>query len=415
MEEQRVTRRRTRAITSLEEERRAHDPPVVIGRSPRVRVNHTPTRKREPSPIEASPLQQEEAASPPVPLSAPITSTPRKPATLPATTPSPTPTPVSPPPAQLSATPSPRARRRRGWWRAVRSFLEDYAMDYEYWFFILVGLVLSGIALILAMETMVHFNLASEGYQKHGILHFAAEHLPDAILATVAAIPAYLLSVYADRKRKMAFARLEFYKCINFSLNWFEHPRGERTLYFSTLLEQNLTEMTYNNPLVNDYVLEAAAQTTEDDCLMFADPGMEDSERKQLYTPIMKAAQNAVACRFGQGALHRVAGNATHCVTLIMAFTCERGPQVPQTKIRIMLCEDQLLREIQSYTTQHGAQAQPPRFLTPSHAPRWSTLCQMARVHAEHPRILPKVRIYLPRSAEADKSPRRLFSQNLLG
>ena len=52
--------------------------------------------------------------------------------------------------------------------------------------------------------------------------------------------------VYAEQQRKMSFSRLEFYKCINFSLNFFEHRHGERILTFTTLMEQTLATMTYN-------------------------------------------------------------------------------------------------------------------------------------------------------------------------
>jgi hypothetical protein len=44
----------------------------------------------------------------------------------------------------------------------------------------------------------------------------------------------------------MSFSRLEFYKCINFSLNFFEHRHGEPVLTFTTLMEQTLAAMTYN-------------------------------------------------------------------------------------------------------------------------------------------------------------------------
>jgi hypothetical protein len=39
-------------------------------------------------------------------------------------------------------------------------------------------------------------------------------------------------------------------------------------------------------------------------------------------------------------------GIATECVELLLVYTCERGPLVPQTKIRVMLAERQTLEDI---------------------------------------------------------------------
>jgi hypothetical protein len=54
------------------------------------------------------------------------------------------------------------------------------------------------------------------------------------------------------------------------------------------------------NPHVIDYVLESAAATTPNRCVMFHG-GMPDAEKKQLFQPLMKAATNSISCRFGVG------------------------------------------------------------------------------------------------------------------
>jgi hypothetical protein len=50
------------------------------------------------------------------------------------------------------------------------------------------------------------------------------------------------------------------------------------------------------------YVMDEAAKTTEENCLMFSEPDKPKEVQKQLYTPIIKAAQNAMACQFSEGA-----------------------------------------------------------------------------------------------------------------
>eukprot|EP00045_Choanoeca_perplexa_P019881 m.295270 g.295270 ORF g.295270 m.295270 type:complete len:59 (+) comp56361_c0_seq1:74-250(+) len=47
--------------------------------------------------------------------------------------------------------------------------------------------------------------------------------------------------------------------------------------------------------------MDEASKTTEDNCLMFCDPDKPKEVQKQLYTPIVKAAQNAMACQFSEG------------------------------------------------------------------------------------------------------------------
>lgn len=48
------------------------------------------------------------------------------------------------------------------------------------------------------------------------------------------------------------------------------------------------------------------------------------------------------------GSLDHVAGLPTRCVTLRFVYTCEKGPLVPQTKIRVMLIEPHVLEAIES-------------------------------------------------------------------
>jgi len=62
-----------------------------------------------------------------------------------------------------------------------------------------------------------------------------------------------------------------------------------------------LTLLFHQNPLVIKYVMDEAALTTEENCLMFSEPNKSKEVQKQLYTPIIKAAQNAMACQFSEG------------------------------------------------------------------------------------------------------------------
>ena len=60
------------------------------------------------------------------------------------------------------------------------------------------------------------------------------------------------------------------------------------------------------------------------------------------------------------GSLDHAAGLPTKCISFCFVFTCERGPLVPQTKIRVMLMEASLLKSINSVGSAAGAASAPP-------------------------------------------------------
>ena len=60
------------------------------------------------------------------------------------------------------------------------------------------------------------------------------------------------------------------------------------------------------------YVLDAAKKTTEANCILFAEEDKPQHVVDQLYTPVVKAAQNAVACRFSDGSSRLLRPQAGH-------------------------------------------------------------------------------------------------------
>ena len=119
-------------------------------------------------------------------------------------------------------------------------------------------------------------------------------------------------------------------------------------------------------PTVREFVIKYAHRTTPANSFLFHDPGeLRDKEFEATLAWLHKTTTNYLSSAYGDGALDHVLGLPTVEQEFILGYTCEKGPMVPQTKIRIMLATPELLEFVYRHPTAV------PRFLKASHAPRW--------------------------------------------
>ncbi len=152
------------------------------------------------------------------------------------------------------------------------------------------------------------------------------------ITSTVALVITWVGLFFAWRRRKKEWARKEFLSQVNFSLNLFGAALAMRTL-----LEVAITDVWSNAHGVR-LLHTAAARTT------VADPFIRLSnvaDRDYLQRAVKNSLSELCPTTFLAAAL----GEKVRTGIFLFAVTCERYPEILTVKLRVLLIEENTLRE----------------------------------------------------------------------
>jgi hypothetical protein len=137
---------------------------------------------------------------------------------------------------------------------------------------------------------------------------------------------------YAWWKRRRAWRNKEFLGQVNFSVNLFED-----TLKMRTLLETDTTQV-FPNAYGVGLLRRAAERTTlGDPFIRLADP----ADRDYLHRAVKNALSELCPAAFVAAAL----GGKVLRGTFLFAITCERYPEIRTIKLRVLVVEQNALRE----------------------------------------------------------------------
>jgi hypothetical protein len=152
------------------------------------------------------------------------------------------------------------------------------------------------------------------------------------ITSTAALVATWVGLFFAWRRRKKEWLRKEFLTQVNFSLNLF----GE-TLAMRTLLEVAITDVWPNAHGVRLLHTAAARTTVADPFIRLAVV----ADRDYLHRAVKNALSELCPATFVAAAL----GEKVRTGTFLFAVTCERYLEMRTVKLRVLLVEENSLRE----------------------------------------------------------------------
>jgi hypothetical protein len=203
-------------------------------------------------------------------------------------------------------------------------------------------------------------------------------------------------------KQEMAWSRREFYDVTNISLNGIQDtPEGPR-LVFRTLMETPLDSLLLKNQQVERDVLEAAKKTTKDEPFL---TNLLESKKSNSLFVLNNSILNALSERYREGALDCATGIPCVETKYMFGATCERGENVKQIKLRIMVCSPAVLSRIHSMDRF-------PRFEMSHHVARWNCLKRMAEHHHNYSPLLQSFSIYRPMYLMMDQNLRNFDDED---
>jgi hypothetical protein len=134
---------------------------------------------------------------------------------------------------------------------------------------------------------------------------------------------------------------------VNLSLNHIgEKSDGTKILYIRTLWEKDLSEI-FPNPISIQTILNSARQTNENN------PFLETNQADlwHLTTDVL----NSIAVVSAQGYLIKdmLGDNSVISENYIFCLTCEKGPTIGFSKLRIMLIKEKYLKQNDFMSTLH--------------------------------------------------------------
>jgi hypothetical protein len=184
------------------------------------------------------------------------------------------------------------------------------------------------------------------------------------------------------------------------SLNVLRQDHGGTVLWIPAAGEFDLEEVFHRNRTAVKIVRRAASATTPDEPFMVTIP--EDDR-----APILNEVANRVEVMLREGSFAALAGLPVRFIPLVIGLTCEKGADVRIRKIRALVVEESLLRNI--------GQIAEVRFDKPHHAVRALTLRRMARLYTEKADFFARLVVALPISeapAVGERESRHLVSEH---
>ncbi len=209
-----------------------------------------------------------------------------------------------------------------------------------------------------------------------------------------------LWGIYRARRQ---WRTREFMSRFSISLNILRHDDGRPVLWIPAAAEFELDEVFHRNKTAMSIVLKAAHATTPEEPFLVTIP--EDDRRS-----ILNEVANRVEVMAHEGSFAALAGLPVHYVNVVVGLSCEKGADVRIRKIRALVVEESLLRNIDRLND--------VRFDKPHHAVRRQTLRHMARLYADKPDLFTRVpvalRIYVPGPASVPSGETAISSEQEL-
>jgi hypothetical protein len=230
------------------------------------------------------------------------------------------------------------------------------------------------------------------------LLDFLKEHGLKALWVVPTLIPV-LWGIYQARRQ---WKTREFMSRFSVSLNMLRPDPDGQVLWLPAAEEFQLEEVFHRNRTAVRIVRKAAyAATPEEPFLVTIPPDDRMS--------ILNEVANRIEVMHRDGSFAVMAGLPVRYLTLIIGLTCEKGADVRIRKIRALVIEEDLLRDIDRISQ--------TRLEKPHHAVRRQTLCRMSQLYAENPALFARIRVALcvPEPAAAEREPVEAASQMAAG
>jgi hypothetical protein len=225
-------------------------------------------------------------------------------------------------------------------------------------------------------------------------LAFLTEHWPKLLGLALGFLPV-LWGIYRARRQWRA---REFMSRFSVSLNVLRHEPGGTVLWIPAAGEYDVAEVFHRNRTAAQIVRKAALATTPDEPFLTTIP---DDDRASILNEVA----NRVEVMLRAGSFAALAGLPVRFVPLVIGLTCEKGADVRIRKIRALVVDESLVRNIDTIA---GA-----GFDKPHHVVRAQTLRRMAKLYAEKPGLFARVVVALPiaeAAAAGDRELRHLVS-----
>jgi hypothetical protein len=226
-------------------------------------------------------------------------------------------------------------------------------------------------------------------------LTFLKEHWPQLAGLSLGFIPV-LWGIYRARRE---WRTRQFMSRFSVSLNILRDDQGGTVLWIPAAGEYDLEEVFHRNRTAVKIVRQAALATTPAEPFMATIP-------KDDRAPILNEIANRVEVMLREGSFAALAGLPVRFVPLVIGLSCEKGADVRIRKVRALVMEESLLRNI--------ANIAELRFDKPHHVVRAQTLRRMARLYAEKPDFFARVVVALPISEASvgERESRHLVSEH---
>jgi hypothetical protein len=198
----------------------------------------------------------------------------------------------------------------------------------------------------------------------HQVLEVVMDYVHDhwSKLATAAVFMA-IGWLFGKRRARAEWRKREFYNRINISLNAIR----EGTLRIRTIAERHCADV-FLNSVATDFIMNAARAATPENPII--------ALPEHDYWFYLNAVLNEISEKFGEGQIRRDMGLAVTTTTYVICLTSESAGEVRTRKIRAMLIQKELLEKLPENE---------PKYESPNHATRWTTLKYLAKEFKRSP------------------------------
>jgi hypothetical protein len=187
-----------------------------------------------------------------------------------------------------------------------------------------------------------------------------------------------LWGVYQARRQ---WRTRQFMSRFSVSLNILRRDPAGTVLWIPAAGEYDVEEVFHRNRTALRIVRKAAAATTPAEPFLVTIP---EDDRRSLLNEVA----NRVEVMLRAGSFAALAGLPVRFLPLVIGLSCEKGADVRIRKIRALVVEESLLREIDRLAA--------VRFDKPHHVVRAQTLRRMAALYAEQPDLFARIVVALP-------------------
>jgi hypothetical protein len=187
-----------------------------------------------------------------------------------------------------------------------------------------------------------------------------------------------LWGIYQARRQ---WRTRQFMSRFSVSLNILRADPDGMVLWIPAAAEYDVEEVFHRNRTAVRIVRRAAAAATPAEPFLVTIP---EDDRKSLLNEVA----NRVEVMLRDGSFAALAGLPVQFMPLVIGLSCEKGADVRIRKIRALVVEESLLRNIEQLAA--------VRFDKPHHVVRAQTLRRMARLYGEQPDLFARIVVALP-------------------